>query len=640
MENTAKNCNLCRETNLGLYVLPCRHSHCLKCIQRQRTDRKTLECGVCHSKYNISHDSLDASSDESTTCISTLQIICLLETTSKSEIWCCICGKYIVNCYHGGHQVQKTYSDCLDSNVQGCHSDVSFTKNSNLPEENEVSITFETPPSSLDFESTDLTDPTFSSDFYSSVNLDRCTEHGYPLTNFCFCHTMLSCPECTSLHHKQCNTSDIHEAATKIPTEPQINKLQNNLLYFTDIQEGLICEMEGNNTEVNKEKERIWITFKEFKSAVQEKIAQLEDSVKSQIQDTIGQQEQLQSDIDHLKERHEVLKNTTAQLQAISSGTAENLQTYCHVKAKLEEQKDFFKFRRQQMSKISMNSTKYEELVDFLKQIPELIKVENYKVKPESLKKMKCAEKLQVRRWTHTARPRVTGMCFLGDTLVICDNTRHRIFTISGSQVWYCVKLQHSSWDVTAIGEQKIAVSTTSGIQMVDFKYLPNKELGLPVFLPTAFPCFGVCYFEENLYIASNSHIYKLSLDGSRHQSIKCQGLSVQSVCVQDTNCIYYTDTNSDRLFCMDSKGKTLNEFTSVFMRAPRGIAIGPSTDIMVVNSFSNTVLRFTKDGLLVESTELKGRQDQEEDGPHAICYYKDTCAIAAGQFIYKCHFV
>ena len=70
-------------------------------------------------------------------------------------------------------------------------------------------------------------------------------------------------------------------------------------------------------------------------------------------------------------------------------GTVENLQMYCQVKANLEEQKDFLKFNRQEMSKISINSTKYEDLVNFLQQIPDLIKVENGKVKPQSLKKLK-----------------------------------------------------------------------------------------------------------------------------------------------------------------------------------------------------------------------------------------------------------
>jgi hypothetical protein len=418
-----------------------------------------------------------------------------------------------------------------------------------------------------------------------------------------------------------------------------MNKLQRNLSYFSGIQDGLLREMEGNNVEVNDEIKKVWTTFKEFKSGVQDKLALLENRIKSQMQETVHQQKQLQTDISHLKERRDVLQNTKAQLQGISTGTAENLQMYCHVKEKLEEQKDFLKFNRQEMSKISINSTKYEDLVNFLQQLPELIKMENGKVKPQSLKKLKCTEKLQVRRWTHTVRPRVTGMCYLGDTLVVCDNTRPRIFTISVSREWHCVKLQRVPWDVTAIGKEKIAVSTTAGIQIVDFRYLPHEELGLPVFLPTTFPCFGVCYFGEILYIASQSHIHKLSLDGSQHHSIECQGLSVQAVCVRDADHIYYTDTNSNRLFCMNSKGETLSEFTSDFMQATRGVTIGPGADIMVVNSSSHSVLRFTKDGFLVESTELHCK-DQKADGLHAICCYKDTCVISAGQFIYKCNFV
>ncbi|XP_062575031.1 uncharacterized protein LOC134236893 [Saccostrea cucullata] len=628
-ENATKEeeCCVCRGSST-IYILPCHHSHCQHCFNI--LEGKTIQCGICHFTYTISQDRQEVSDEEDGRSTSHVWIITQNEACSRTEVWCCKCGTQNTKCLNRGARSLSESSAFENGNQSDAYQD----------SEDDPEI-FMSTVSSLDFnsllESSEM--ETTASDFYSSINLDKCTEHGYALSNYCFSHEIPCCPDCTTIHHKVCDTLDIHKAATDVPSESEVNRLKHSLCSLTDIHQGMIYEMENNIAEIDKESKKIWTTFEEFKAAVQNKLKKLEDNVKAQIQETESKQNHLQTDLNDVKERCKSLQNTRTQLEGLTFGNAESLQLYCKAKAKMGEQKRFIHTQRQTMFKFRVSITEHQHRINHLEQIPNLIQTKVDKAKLETLKKMKCSEKLEVRRWTRTKLSHITGMCYLEDVLVICDNSKQRIFTLDSRRAWYCIKLQHSPWDVTPIEAQKIAVSTPSGIQIVDLKFLPDKKLGFPSFLPTTFQCFGVSYLSGNLYIASNSHIYIIRIDGSHLRTIKCKGFSVQHVCVKNADCIYYSDTNSNRVFCVNSVGDILKVFTSDYMEAPKGLAIGPSTNILVVNSLSKTVHRFTMDGHLVESLEMKSK-DMDNSGPEVICSNKDSCAIAAKQIIYRCLFV
>lgn len=640
MDNSKNGkCQICQQTASVLYIPPCCHTHCQKCLQRHGEDDKNITCRACGAKYSILEDSQTSPLEDSPAKFSLLLI-----TDDTCETWCCNCGYHLANCMHDS--THSLYASALDrtpddiSSSDGQYQESSFCRQESREDGIEVLSTL---GSSLDFESllgsVSVDDPSSSSDFFSSVNLEKCLEHGYHSTNYCLTHSTVCCAECTRLHHKHCKTKDIHEAAAETPSESDLHKLERNLSSLMDMQMGLICEMETNSIEIGDWKEKIMATFKELKNDVNSRLTELEDKIKTNLQEVEGERVSLQENIDDFKKKREILRSASVKLQGDLANTAEKLQNYCRVKAQVGEQKDFLHTQQQHMSKVSVNITKKRGFDDFLQQIPDLLEFSCERVKPETMKKLKCQEKLMVRRWTHTKLPHITGMCYLGDVLIICDNVKQRLFTYDSQRVWNCYKIGRSPWDVTVIKNQEIAVSTPAGIQIVNLQYYPHKELGFPRFLPTDFPCFGVDYFAGDIYIASNTHIRILGVGDSRLQSFRCPGLSVQYICVCSPDRLYLTDTNSNRLFCMNSKGETLKVFSSEMLESPRGVAIGPDTNIVVVNVSSKTVQRFTKDGHLVESREIKDNHNNVF-GPEVVCCYGDACAIAAGQLVYRCQFL
>lgn len=644
MDNSKnEKCQVCQQAASVLYILPCNHTLCQECLQRHGENDKNITCRVCGAKYGISEDSPTSSlKDNPAKC----SLLLITDDTCRTDTntWCCSCGAHLKDCRHPS--TQSFYASALDRMPGDVLSSACREQESSscTQESSEDGIeVFSTPGSSLHFDSllgsVSVDDPSSASDFFSSVNLEKCGEHGYNSTNYCLTHSTVCCAECTRLHHKHCNTKDIHEAATETPRESDLHRLQRNLSSLTDMQMALICEMETNSIEVGEWKEKIMASFKELKNDINGRLAELEDQIKTNLQEVENERVSLQDNIDDFKKKREILRSASDKLERDPANTAEKLQNYCRVKAHVQEQKDFLHTQRQHMSKLRVNITKKKGFDDFLQQIPNLLEFGCERVKPETMKKLKCQEKLMVRRWTHTKLPHITGMCYIGDILIICDNVKQRLFTYDNQMVWNCYKIGRSPWDVTVIKNQEVAVSTPVGIQIVNLQYYPHKELGFPRFLSTDFPCFGIDYFAGDIYIASNTHIRILGVADSRLQSFKCPGLSVQYICVRSPDRLYLTDTNSNRLFCMSSKGETLKVFPSEMLESPRGVAIGPDTNIVVVNASSKTVQRLTKDGHLVESREIKDIHNNSF-GPEVICCYGDACAIAAGQLVYRCQFL
>lgn len=644
MDNSKdKQCQVCQQAASVLYILPCYHTLCQGCLQTHGEGDKNITCRVCGAKYGISGDSQTSSVED---IPAEFSLLLITEGTCRTDTntWCCSCGAHCKDCRHAS--TQSFYASALDGmpgdvlSSDGREQESSFCR----PESREDGIeVFSMPGSSFDFssrlDSVSVDDPSAASDFFSSVNLEKCGEHGYHSTNYCLTHSTVCCAECTRLQHKHCDMKDIHEAAMETPSESDLHRLQRSFSSLMDIQMALIYEMERNSIEIGEWKEKIMATFKELKNDVNRRLTELEDKIKTNLQEVENERGSLQNNIDDFKTKREILRNASNKLEGYPAKTAEKLQNYCLVKAKVQEQKDFLHTQRHHMSKVSVNITKKKGFDDFLQQIPGLLELSCERVKLETMKKLKCQEKLMVKRWTHTKLPHITGMCYLGNVLIICDNVKQRFFTYDSQRVWNCYKIGRSPWDVAVIENQEIAVSTPEGIQIVNLQYYPHKELGFPRFLPTDFPCFGVDYFAGDIYIASNTHIRILSVGDNRLQSFKCPGLSVQYICVCSPDRLYLTDTNSNRLFCMNSKGETLKVFPSEMLESPMGVAIGPGTNIVVVNASSKTVLRFTKDGHLVEIRETEDNHNNGF-GPEVVCCYGDACAIAAGQHVYKCHFI
>ena len=639
MEGTEnEKCQSCGKNHCELFILPCCHSNCSACVKNNRNDG-TLSCGRCRTKYNVVNDDENVSLEQSSENFPFLQVT--VSTGNDDDVWCCFCGDYITNCEHRFNQstiyasAQSTFSE---DEFASDNKDLCASQDSHFSDDVDF---LSTPGTSLDFDSLlgSIDDPVDCSDFYSSQNLDKCAEHDFPSTNYCFSHEIICCAECTQLHHKYCNTKDIREAAMETPCDSDVENLQMGISSLMDVQESLVQEMERNDAEIDEHKQKIGETFKEFKGDVFQHLSQLEENLQKSVQDVESERKCLRKEIENFKERGEALESASHQAQENFVKSAESLQRYCNLKAKLKEQKDYFRTQRKHVTKLKVNISKKVDFNEILFKIPDLLQVSHEKVKPETMKKLKCQEKLKVRRWTHTQLPRITGMCYLGDTLVICDHVKERLFTYDTERVWHCFRLARPPWDVTAIEKQKLAVSCSSptGIQIVDLEFYPSKELGFPRFLPTDFSCYGVEYFEGNLYIASETHIRILRVDGSNLRSLKCPSLSVRYLSVYDTDNIYFTDTNSNSVYCMDSNGRILMVFGSKSLDSPKGIAIGPSTNIIVVNAASSTVIRFTKDGRRVESSKLKNEDKQRLE---AVCCNSDACAFAAGQSIYKCQFL
>ena len=203
-----------------------------------------------------------------------------------------------------------------------------------------------TPGTSLDFDSLlgSIDDPVDCSDFYSSQNLDKCAEHDFPSTNYCFSHEIICCAECTQLHHKYCNTKDIREAAMEIPFESDVENLQMGISSLLDLQESLVQEMERNDAEIDERKQKTGETLKEFKADFLQYFSQLEENVKKSVQDVESERKCLRKEIENFKKRGEALESASHQAQENFVKSAESLQRYCNLTAKLKEQKDFFSY--------------------------------------------------------------------------------------------------------------------------------------------------------------------------------------------------------------------------------------------------------------------------------------------------------
>ncbi|MCL6120014.1 MAG: NHL repeat-containing protein, partial [Deltaproteobacteria bacterium] len=83
-------------------------------------------------------------------------------------------------------------------------------------------------------------------------------------------------------------------------------------------------------------------------------------------------------------------------------------------------------------------------------------------------------------------------------------------------------------------------------------------------------------------------------------------GIAPYGIVLNDNGLIYVTNfTNKGTVTVLNKSGKIIKVFDA--QRKPEGIAIGPAGNIYVTNGLSDSVLKFNKNGKILEKINIKG---------------------------------
>ncbi|CAC5404476.1 TRIM2_3 [Mytilus coruscus] len=148
----------------------------------------------------------------------------------------------------------------------------------------------------------------------------------------------------------------------------------------------------------------------------------------------------------------------------------------------------------------------------------------------------------------------------------------------------------------------------------------------------------GLSQENGRLYVVSGyASIQVLDLSGRQLETLKIASYSVMNL-TTNTDYIFYTDYNSNKVHCCLMSGEELWQFKSESINYPDGIAIDSNHNVLVLGFESNKLIIFQHDGkesktLLTESDGL--------DGPSAVYYDKGKrtlliCNQDGTVFLYK----
>ncbi|XP_052260787.1 uncharacterized protein LOC127864936 isoform X2 [Dreissena polymorpha] len=448
------------------------------------------------------------------------------------------------------------------------------------------------------------------------------------LTKFCKDHSRLCCSKCVD--HRQCNqlkvlsevkmqSSDLKKLSVRVSnTLSRLKKLQR---YREDSRKA----MRSSYAEFERNK------VKKMRLNVQSFLVQCEDTSMNETFETV------EYTLDEIRQKVNLL------LTEFENGS-------------IKEQKEELKLKQAPLISVIKTCIRHHgellplhEAMQKVKYQPELSLIAHYKCLDkiqqceiymnenfsDELFSVKGVSKYKVRIFRDSDICWINAVCALPDgQVLVADWQNDKVKLLNQQyQVVSHWGVNAKPWDMCLITPSEAAVALRDhGVQFITVtqsKLVPGRRLQLQ------HDCHGIAHYEGDLFMCSNTALYKYSLSGTlvcRLYEDTSASVTVRKCAVSPTgDRLYITSPDQQKLLTLARDGTLLATYTDPALRGPDGLHVTPAGQVLVCGYLSPyTVLQVGWEG----ESKLATLATQE-DGvrwPQSFCYSSSSSSIIVGQ--------
>ncbi|XP_052231849.1 uncharacterized protein LOC127845155 [Dreissena polymorpha] len=452
---------------------------------------------------------------------------------------------------------------------------------------------------------------------------------------FCEDHTQLCCNTCILLSHQQCpkvtliadNTlyaTDHQQLSAKINTIlDQLMKLQTN---WESNLKSLQVSYEERLKEVNNMREKINSTLDKLEKAALKEMDEVKASWNAS----------LKFDVDACSSLHTKLTRLNNALQETGTKNAELAFIAYQKSAEMLKQVDKYMNNNSVQTEVSLKLLVYNDIEVYLSNLTVLghtIHVQKEVTMQESPDKAisvagttPVCVKIPIDRTNCDIR----GICSLfNGQILVTDMTNKglKLLDLRLKVVSVCA-MSDSPYDMCLVSPCQVAVVIDKGIQFVSVN---SGELVKGRRLQLQHECRGVAHHQGDLYVTSDTALYKYTLTGTlvnkMYEDTSSPFLVWRCAVSPSGDRIYVTNRSQHKLLTLARDGTVISNFTDRELHYPRGVHVTPAGQVLVCGSASSTVIQVDREG-----KKKIGTLATQKDGlqsPQSVFYdWQSGCVI------------
>ena len=478
-----------------------------------------------------------------------------------------------------------------------------------------------------------------------------CKDHDMKVTNYCPKHDTICCPVCISTNHKKCvDLMAIPELIRTTKTSSIIATMEQSI---QDMQHNIdiaVKDRKENMSSIRKQRQHYSDEIKQIRVKINSHLDTIEQRIMGELIDVEENVKlQIQNLLTELSKRSDTINEIQGTILALKE-YASDLQTFLgskSIEVEVEKQAKFVESLSEDgsLKQLNIKCSIENKILDLVSTITTfgsvsietcsqtaVLKTENSKqahivsvVEPPSLHsindiKLTLYSNIKIpNEISHSSRGCV--ICPNGKML-FTDNNEQKLVILNndGTLDKEITCSPYYPLDVTLIDDSTVAVSTSSGIRIINIDTKRTERV-----IKTTNNCYGIAYHKGTLLGCEGSRgLIKMKLSDDRITTlVEDVKLPNESFVTTFGDKIFQTNHRNNSVTCYAINGEKLWEFRDKsVLRQPLCVAVDNNCNIYVTSYYYKKVIVLSPDG-----KQWKQLLDQNDElsAPYGISIEKTT---------------
>ncbi|KAH3703827.1 uncharacterized protein LOC127860222 [Dreissena polymorpha] len=459
------------------------------------------------------------------------------------------------------------------------------------------------------------------------------------LKMLCDDHNDLCCTKCAFLKHRHCRKVNFISELVK-SRNTDLQKLSLSILTILEEMKELQGNQEASIRYVQSSYDEQLLTIQETRQKIIAAFNKIEQKTLKEMKDTLTKlQAASKSDGDKCIRLWDELQQLRDAIQDIGDKSNQELSFIAAKKCEdIIQQSETFLEKNSLQFKVSITFQPNSGIVHYLSNLSGLGRIEHSAQNPNKVLTLQGKSVQNVRISRDSTSCHITAICVLPDGQVLVADMDNKKIKLVDEQ--YQVV---SHWSVTAypkdicqITPSEVAVTVDdTNTNEVQFITVNKRQLVTGRKLQLQHTCNGIACHQEDLYITSDTALYKYKLSGKlvRKMYKDTSGNYTVSRCAVNPTGekLYIINFSHGKLLTLASNGSVLATFSDPALEGPRCVHVTPAGQVLVCGGGSSTILQ----------VDIRGRRKlaslaSRKDGvvsPWSVCYNRHTASMIVGLY-------
>ncbi|XP_060608462.1 uncharacterized protein LOC132760492 [Ruditapes philippinarum] len=458
---------------------------------------------------------------------------------------------------------------------------------------------------------------------------ERCDRHSHKhIDMYCQNHDNVGCSTCMAVDHRLCkDTFYIPEFIQNNTYQVESRDIQTKLKEIGKTLEKQADRFKQDKQRLLKRKVEILADIRKFRQEINDHLDKLEKSSIDEIESKVKcLEDKIEDSLKQLQANKSRIRSANNKLTSTNTNYSE---VFVYVKMGEDAANVATKYMEHAKIKSTVGNIEFQPDRTILTQLEQKKTIGTLSEKPtktaDNLFQIKGNQSYDVKVNSDENVCYIKSACCMeDDTIILADYNNmklKRLHSYNYTVTDYC-DLPGNPWHVCMINNTQVAV-TVPYKQEVHFISL-ERNMKTTNKINTDFPCYGLAYANNNLYISDRStSVYMYTLSGrklnqfSKDQSGHKLFSYMYSLAVsKDANRIYVADSNNG-LIVLDNNGLVITTFNDGQLKGAKCCYLTEAGSLLVSGYDSNNVLQFTCDGELIGEVTKAG---SEKMGIISVC--------------------